>query len=136
MNWYSYSSPKFTNCLYNTSSYPIEENWTYVGKYLLNHKKDNYGVLYDIYKITCDVNGKDFPSYGYVRYKDLKLPEDNIVISNYNGYSSLPMYRFTDSYKWANGYDSEEELYNKVIREETADYKVKATKGLYIEKVN
>lgn len=119
-----------------TSSYPIKENWTYVGKYLLNHKKDNYSVLYDIYKITYDVNGKDFPLYGYVRYKDLKLSEDNIVISNYNGYSYLPMYRFVDSYKWANGYESEEELYNKVIREETADYKVKATEGLYIEKVN
>ena len=63
------------------------------------------------FKITYTIKGKDYEIYGYVRYKDLKLSSDNIVLTDFSGYTYLPMYKVS-SYVYLNGYDSEEESDN------------------------
>lgn len=107
-------------------------SWTYCGMYLLNKKNGNDNMLYDVFKRTVTTSEATFEVYGAVKYRTLKLSEDNIVLNDFNGQFIAPMYMI--GYGFVYGYEDNNTLYNRELRELTGDYKVIATEGLYLEK--
>lgn len=114
-----------------------EGNWEYVGMYLLNSKEEkvlDYNILYDIYKKKYIVDGTTIVTYAGVRYKDLELSDDGIVLTTFNGYSVNPI-RYLPNRRsyFIQGYESVEEFYNKVLREKTGEYTITGTAEMYLE---
>ncbi len=121
----------------NVPSDTKEGNWEYVGMYLLNSKEEtvvDYNFLYDVYKKQYLINGTTLETYAGVRYTDLKLSDDGIVLTTFrgNGVNSMRFLPNTTSY-FVIGYENTEEFYNKVLRGKLGDYTIKSTEGMYVE---
>lgn len=113
-------------------------DWTYVGMYLLVNKDDSVffdrNALYDVYKKSYNGGSVNMEVYATIRYEDLKLMDDGKVSTSYNGYTYAPMLFVSGGhYYYVNGYDSNEDLFNKVIRNKISDYNISSTNGLYVE---
>lgn len=106
--------------------YPIKTNWTYVGSYYLVSNTDvthSYNYLYNVYKITYVINKENVDYYGAVRYNDIKLSSDNKIVANMNGKVEAPMHNGNVG-EYTFGYESNKDLYNKLIRNNIEDYTV------------
>lgn len=106
--------------------YPVKTSWTYVGSYYLVSNKDvtyNYNYLYNVYKITYVINKKNVDYYGAVRYNDIKLSSDTKIVANMNGKVEAPMHNGNVG-EYTFGYESNKDLYNKLIRNNIEDYTV------------
>lgn len=118
-----------------------ETEWESVGLYLLVSKDmskyhERMNILFDVYKKTYTVNNKKIDAYAGLKYKDLKLSNDKIVIHSFSGSGLYIMNFIGDSRTYfMDGYESLEEFYTKEIRQYIGDYNIKATDGLYIEKL-
>lgn len=114
-----------------------EGNWEYVGMYLLNSKEEkvvDYNILYDVYKKQYIIDGNTLVAYAGVRYKELKLSDDGIVLTSFSGVAVNSMMSLPNrSSYFVKGYESVEDFYNKVIREKTGDYTAIGTEGMYLE---
>lgn len=118
-----------------------ESEWTYVGMYLLNNKSedilslvDGVNILYDVYKKTYVGEKVNMEVYATVCYRDLKLSELGIVIQSYKGVTYAPMLFIPDGTShWVHGYESNEDLYNKLIRNMIDNYEIISSEGLYVE---
>lgn len=106
--------------------------WNYTGMYLLVEKSGNDNLLYDVFKRNVTLDGKVYEMYGVVRYKSLKMGEDNAVINNFTGYADIPM-TFIKGSQFIMGYNGNDSLYYKVIKSYSDEYVIKATDGLFVE---
>ena len=136
LNIYYDESIKKLNSIKTSSSCERQGDWTRVGLYLLSPKKVGFVDLYDVYKATYKYEGTTVVLYAAVEYSDLELSDEGVVVDNFSGYLRAPMYSFNSAYTYAYGYDSLEQLYNKLIRSEINNYNVSATEGMYLGNAN
>lgn len=113
-------------------------DWTYVGMYLLVNKDDHVifagNALYDVYKKSYKGESVNMEVYAAVLYEDLKLTDEGKVSTSYNGYTYAPMlFVHGGTSRYVSGYESNEDLFNKVIRNKSSDYRILSTEGMYIE---
>lgn len=117
-------------------NYSISTGWQSVGVYLLVGKETNKNVLYDVMSHTYKhkKTGKITTLYAAVKFDNLKLTENGIVNNDYMGYPEVPSYDMPeDTFNGAYGYESVEKLYNQLVRSQSGEYTISATKDLYLE---
>ena len=134
--FYDHAVMKLDNSDGSNGKYKISKDWTAYGAYLLVGKKTNDNYLYVICKHTYKhrTNGKEITLYGAVKYDDLKLTSDGIVNNDFFAWTEAPSVDLDgDKFEWAYGYDSEEKLYNTLIRSQSGDFTIEATEGIYVE---
>jgi len=118
-----------------------ETEWEYVGMYLLSSKGSNrneyegINKLYDVYKKSYTVENKKIEGYAFLEYMNLELSSDNIVLNSFSGKVNAP-FTYIDNKPgyYLKGYESDEEIYNKVLRKQQDKYIISGTTGLYLEK--
>ena len=116
--------------------YEIIQKWESVGVYLLVSKDKKENLMYDVCKQTYKnkKTGEETELFAAVKYDDLTLTSNNVVENDYFAWPEVPSYAFEgSSFNGAYGYESVEKLYNKLIRSQSGEYKIEASKGLYIE---
>ena len=86
-------------------------NYEYVGMYLLLNKTGN--TLFDVYKISFDINGTNTEYYSAIRYTNIKKNNDKLV-ANLEGFEINPYE--SNGKKSVLGYESCQDLFNKNIR--------------------
>ena len=96
-----------------------ETEWEYVGMYLLSSKDSN----------------RKIEGYAFLEYMNLELSSDNIVLNSFSGKVNAP-FTYIDNKPgyYLKGYESDEEIYNKVLRKQQDKYIISGTAGLYLEK--
>ena len=117
-------------------NYKISSDWKAYGAYLLVGKETNKNYLYVLCKHTYKhrTKGKTVTLYAAVKFDDLKLTEDGIVNNDFDGWSEAPSIDLDgDKFEWAYGYESEEKLYNSLVRGQSGTYTIEATEGIYVE---
>lgn len=108
------------------------QKWNYVGFYFLKPKNRHRNSVYIVYKKKYTVNKKAKEYYAAVSYSGFEIDSDgNVTFSDF-GFPYAPM----DVINWDTvyGYESNKDLYEKVIKENTENYDISATDGLYLEK--
>lgn len=124
------------SCVHEPGDYKISTGWQSIGVYLLVGKETNKNILYDVMSHTYKhkKTGKTITLYAAVKFDNLKLTENGIVNNDYMGWPEVPSYEMpSDSFNGAYGYESVEQLYNQLIRSQSGDYIISATKDLYME---
>ena len=119
----------------NNMDYNVGE-WSPVGSYLLVSKDEKNNKFYNVMKhtYTHKKNGKKVTLYAAVLYTKLTLNEKNIVNHSFVGKTiSQDIDLDGETLNFADGYESVEKLYNAEIRSQVGDYKIEATKGMYLE---
>lgn len=118
----------------NNKDNSSKTEWKHAGIYLLNHKETKqFNLFYDVYKKEYKSASGVMTLYAAVEFNNLELSE--------NG--TLDNYRVGSVYypcSWINnenicGYNTSEDFFNKVIRNQTNKYKVTSTAGVYLEKI-
>ena len=116
--------------------YEITQNWESKGVYLLVAKRGKENILYDVYSqiYKNKKTGEETELFAAVKFDDLTLTSNGVVENDYFAWPEIPSYSFKgSSFNRAYGYESIEKLYNKVIRSQSGEYEISASKGLYIE---
>lgn len=134
--FYDHAVMELDNSDGSNSKYKISKDWEAYGAYLLVGKETNKNYLYVLCKHTYKhrTNGKEITLYGAVKYDDLKLTSDGIVNNDFFSWTEAPSVDLDgDKFEWAYGYDSEEKLYNTLIRSQSGSYTIEATEGIYVE---
>ena len=134
--FYDHAVMKLDNSDGSNSKYKISKDWEAYGAYLLVGKESNDNYLYVLCKHTYKhrTNGKEITLYGAVKYDDLKLTSDGIVNDDFFYRTDAPSVDLDgDKFEWAYGYDSEEKLYNTLIRSQSGSFSIEATEGIYVE---
>ena len=101
-------------------------SYEYVGMYLLLSKTGN--SLFDVYKITFDVNGTNTEYYSAVKYSNVKKNNDKLV-ANLEGFEINPY--VSNGKKSVLGYESCQELFNKNIRGKLDASQLEVTGSVY-----
>ena len=117
-------------------NYKVTKSWNSVGVYLLVGKETNKNILYDVMAQTYKnkKTGKVTTLYSAVKFDDLKLTKDGVVNNDYMGWPEVPSYKLPEStFNSAYGYESVEKLYNQLVRSQSGEYTIEASKGLYVE---
>lgn len=120
----------------SNNKYKISSDWKAYGAYLLVGKETNYNYLYVLCKHTYKhkTKGNEIILYGAVKFSNLSLTSDGIVNNRFEGWAEVPHIDLNgDKYEWAYGYDSEQKLYNALIRGQSGSYTIAATKGIYVK---
>jgi hypothetical protein len=86
-------------------------SYSYVGMYFILSPTGN--TLYDVYKITFNIDGTDKEYYSAVKYGNIKKIDGKLV-ANLDGFEINPY--ATSGRKSVLGYESCQELFNKNIR--------------------
>ncbi len=108
--------------------------WRYEGRYLLVKKDGIDNEFYNIYTRSYLGKNTNIKVYAAVKFTNLKLADNGIVLNSFNSSLYAPMLFInggTSSFVY--GYQSLEELYNKVLRQKTDEYEIKADIGMYME---
>lgn len=117
-----------------TESSLEQTEWERVGIYLLNHKETKQlNLFYDVYQKEYKSSSGTVTVYAVVEFKNLEISE-NGTLDNYRvGSTYCPSKRIDKEYIC--GYDTLEDFFNEVIRNQTDKYKVTSTEGIYLEKI-
>jgi hypothetical protein len=99
--------------------------------YLLTNDAGNY--LYDVFKINFKISGKATTYYAGIKYDNVRVKDGKLVF-NMNGYTvgslnSTSGPKSKDTF----GFSSQKDLYNKVIRGESARSEVLVSGDVYNE---
>ena len=98
-----------------------QTEWQFIGQYFLRHKENNnQNKIYDMYVKEYIIEGAVVKGYAGVEYSPLELTDEKILLIPYRGKVFCP-------HTSVLGYESNEDFYNKVIRNETNQYIVSST---------
>ncbi len=107
------------------------EKWNYVGFYFVKSQGYERNSVYVVYKKKYTVNKKLKDYYAAVSYSDFEIDNNGNVTFIDHGFPHAPM----SVIEWdsVRGYESNKDLYEKVIKEHAKNNEIEATEGLYIE---
>lgn len=112
-----------------------QSEWEKIGMYFLAHKEyPSLNQVYNMYKKEYTVDGKVVEGYVATVFSPLEYREGNIHVSL--NFEKKLITRRIPKVGTIYGYESNEEFFNKVLRNETNQYVITGTDGLYIEKMS
>jgi hypothetical protein len=121
----------------NLKTYEKISEWESCGVYLLISKEDKTNnVLYDIFKKSYknSSTGQVLEMYAAVKYTNLELSDDNIIVGDYYGIAADPIYYIDrDNLEYVHGYVGNQQIYNLLVRSQSSKYTIQASDGLYVE---
>jgi hypothetical protein len=72
--------------------------------------------------------------YAAVKYTNLELSDDNIIVGDYYGIAADPIYYIDrDNLEYVHGYVGNQQIYNLLVRSQSSKYTIQASDGLYVE---
>lgn len=110
--------------------------WSPVGSYLLVSKDGKENKLYAVMKhtYTARKSSKKVTLYAAYLYTNLKFNDNNIIDHTFSGSEvSQDIDLDGKTHNFAEGYESVEKLYNRVLRTQVGEYSIEATEGIYVE---